>query len=43
MASFFFTHLIVKGCVNYVYYCYFTYFNVDIYFRIIVERCWEIT
>ena len=42
MASFF-SRMIVKGCVNYVYYCYVTYFNVDIYFRIIVERCWEIT
>lgn len=43
MASFFFTRLIVKGCVNYVYYCYSTYFNVVIHSRIIVERYWEIT
>lgn len=43
MASFF-THLIVKGSVlNYVFNRYFTYCNVDIHFRITIERCWETT
>lgn len=43
MASFFYTSDSERMCKLYVFSSYFINRNVDIYFRIIVERCWEIT
>lgn len=43
MASFFYTSDSERMCKLYVYYCNFTYFNVEFYSRTIMERCWEIT